>query len=453
MIVDEASADPGLIDVRPIPIDADHIKIAKPADRQQLQYSRTRDFVAENPPLEEAPTGYSIFPLPAVKLEQPWNFVPKLLRIALLVLVGLIAFKGIQALIASPATLNTGAIEKGLDAHNALTQESNALAQQGNELMRQWLKQKTTPIQPGEKEAVGKALAAAQKGASTGDERMKGALELLKSNKLVESEAPFHAVAADEAAKGQQNRKVAAAAYRNLGAISGLSDPKRSLEAYSTAVNLDPGDYETQFRIGWLKFYSGNLPEAQPHFQEVSESLAIPRDEWMRDMANIGMDYMKIEQGNPAGGLKYYRDRLSICEYLAKLDPNQLIWKRDLSICFRRIGDVLIGQGNLSDAVTAYNKGVYIAKRLAKEHRADPILQSDLASYLEVMGAIEILLGTQKDGPQVKQIEWYEPSSPSLNLGKSQPSQGSSFVTEPTVIWLLAPGFISWFFIKLFRRR
>lgn len=48
VIVDEASADPGLPGLPPIPIDADHVKIVKPIDRSALQYSRTRDLVSRN---------------------------------------------------------------------------------------------------------------------------------------------------------------------------------------------------------------------------------------------------------------------------------------------------------------------------------------------------------------------------------------------------------------------
>ncbi len=55
VIVDEASADPGLPGLPPIPIDADHIGIAKPADRGSLLYARLRGFVAEQHPPAAGP--------------------------------------------------------------------------------------------------------------------------------------------------------------------------------------------------------------------------------------------------------------------------------------------------------------------------------------------------------------------------------------------------------------
>jgi hypothetical protein len=45
LIVPESSADPGLPAVTPIGVDADHIRICKPADRKDLVYARIRMFV------------------------------------------------------------------------------------------------------------------------------------------------------------------------------------------------------------------------------------------------------------------------------------------------------------------------------------------------------------------------------------------------------------------------
>jgi hypothetical protein len=81
-IVDEASSDPGLHAV-PIPIDANHITIAKPKDRSDLLYTRVREFLQEGlPPL---PAGHSVPEnLPALTYERSWNLVPKVVRLALL---------------------------------------------------------------------------------------------------------------------------------------------------------------------------------------------------------------------------------------------------------------------------------------------------------------------------------------------------------------------------------
>ena len=100
VIVDEASSDPGLPGDPPIPIDANHITIVKPADRSSLLYARTRDFVAKLPASAEQAGLLEIQALPDLKLELPLNPIPKLIRLAIIGLVLLIGYKGVQQVIA-----------------------------------------------------------------------------------------------------------------------------------------------------------------------------------------------------------------------------------------------------------------------------------------------------------------------------------------------------------------
>jgi hypothetical protein len=52
-------------------------------------------------------------------------------------------------------------------------------------------------------------------------------------------------------------------------------------------------------------------------------------------------------QGNLAEALKSFRDGLAIADRLAKSDPGNAGWQRDLSVSYNKIGDVLVAQGNL----------------------------------------------------------------------------------------------------------
>jgi hypothetical protein len=89
-IVDEASADPGL-HAPPIPIDANHITIAKPRDRSDLLYTRTREFLQDGlPPVSQ---GHPVpMVLPALSHERPWNLVPKVARLGVLVSMAAVAY-------------------------------------------------------------------------------------------------------------------------------------------------------------------------------------------------------------------------------------------------------------------------------------------------------------------------------------------------------------------------
>jgi phage terminase large subunit-like protein len=47
-------------------------------------------------------------------------------------------------------------------------------------------------------------------------------------------------------------------------------------------------------------------------------------------------------------------DSLAIADRLAKADPNNAEWQRDLSISYNKVGDVLVAQGDLTDALKSY---------------------------------------------------------------------------------------------------
>ncbi len=54
---------------------------------------------------------------------------------------------------------------------------------------------------------------------------------------------------------------------------------------------------------------------------------------------------------------------------LTKADPNNAEWQRDLAVSYDKVGDVLVAQGSLPEALKSFQAGLAIADRLAK---ADP---------------------------------------------------------------------------------
>jgi len=113
----------------------------------------------------------------------------------------------------------------------------------------------TSPAEaaPGLKEAVTGAVQFADRGAQAGDVRLRQALDLLRQNKVAEAEALFAQVARASELAARRSDKEAAEAYRHLGAIAGLRDPKAAREAYGKAVALDPEDREALYWHGWLQ--------------------------------------------------------------------------------------------------------------------------------------------------------------------------------------------------------
>jgi hypothetical protein len=66
--------------------------------------------------------------------------------------------------------------------------------------------------------------------------------------------------------------------------------------------------------------------------------------------------------------------------------PGDPGWQRDLSVADDKIGDVLVAQGNLSEALKSYRDGLAIADRLAKAGPGNAQWQSDLVVSLVKLG-------------------------------------------------------------------
>jgi Tetratricopeptide repeat len=138
----------------------------------------------------------------------------------------------------------------------------------------------------------------------------------------------------------------------------------------------------------------GNLREALKSFRDglaVADRLAKsdPGNAlWQRDLS---VSYEKIgdalaDQGNLAEALKSYHDALSIRDRLAKADPGNLNWQRDLSVSFNKIGEVLVAQGNLAEALKSFRDGLAIADRLAKSDPGNALWQHDLSVSFNKIG-------------------------------------------------------------------
>ena len=76
-----------------------------------------------------------------------------------------------------------------------------------------------------------------------------------------------------------------------------------------------------------------------------------------------------VAQGKLPEALKSFRDGLAIRERLASADPDNAGWQRDLSLSHEKIGDVLAVQGKLPEALKSFREQLAIAERLAN---ADP---------------------------------------------------------------------------------
>ena len=249
------------------------------------------------------------------------------------------------------------------------------------------LVERGSPGVPGaEKKAQELVTAAAE------DDRLRRALELLKANKKAEAEALFRAVAEEKAARIRQDSKEAAAAYRNLGAIAGLGDPKRALDAYLKAVELDPNDIDSLFWAGWIQIQRGYLNESEQHLRRII-SMAKDAYVWHAYWARLAMGDIRAARGDLGAAMAEYKNAEAIASRLAKADPGDRAWQRDLSASYNKIGDVLVAQGNLAAALTAYRDSLAIAEHLAQVDPNNAGWQRDLSVSYNKVGDVLVAQG------------------------------------------------------------
>jgi tetratricopeptide (TPR) repeat protein len=92
-----------------------------------------------------------------------------------------------------------------------------------------------------------------------------------------------------------------------------------------------------------------------------------------------------------------YRRSLAIADRLAKADPGNAGWQRDLSVSHNKIGDVQQAQGNLPAALTSYQASHDIFDRLAKADPGNAGWQRDLALSYGRVAMVEARQGAHSD--------------------------------------------------------
>jgi tetratricopeptide (TPR) repeat protein len=246
---------------------------------------------------------------------------------------------------------------------------------------------------PDAERRVSEAVGDIARGAAEGDERLQQALDLLRAGNVTAAVPLLQAVAEEKTARIRQDSAVAAAAYRNLGAIAGLADPKKARAAYAEAARLDPDHIVGAFWHGWFEADAGNLARAESAYARVI-SLAKPgTDDWALYGAQLGLGDARVARGDLTAATAEYERGKAIAERLARSDPGNAGWQRDLSVSFDRVADVLVAQGNLPEALKSYRDSLAIRDRLAQSDPGNALWQRDLSVSFNKVGDVLVAQG------------------------------------------------------------
>jgi tetratricopeptide (TPR) repeat protein len=101
-------------------------------------------------------------------------------------------------------------------------------------------------------------------------------------------------------------------------------------------------------------------------------------------------------QGDLAGALTSYQTSLAIRDRLAKADPGNAGWQRDLAVSHNKIGEVQQAQGDLAAALTSYRASLAIIERLAKADPGNAVWQRDLSVSHIKIGEVQ-RMGTHEE--------------------------------------------------------
>jgi tetratricopeptide (TPR) repeat protein len=239
-------------------------------------------------------------------------------------------------------------------------------------------------------DALGQCIAALQKlqrGAAT-DPRDAEILKLIEQGKKDEAEKLQVEAAEEDEAAGVARDKKAAERYRGIAATAGSADPKKARAYYAKAAKLDSSNVNGMIWHAFMEQEAGNLAEAELAYSAVLAMGVKGWDDPELYWATLGLGDIRRAGGNLAAALDAYRNASALASRIAKADPDNLAWQRNLSVCYVRAGNVLIAQGNLARAFAYYKDSLAIFDRLANADPGNAEWQRDLSGAYENVGDV-----------------------------------------------------------------
>src|SRR5262249_19682107 len=147
-----------------------------------------------------------------------------------------------------------------------------------------------------------------------------------KQGHLTQAEQLFQQVADEQVEQIKHGRLRAAAAFRNLGAIAGLSDPRRALQAYGRALELDQEDRESLYWYGWLNQLAGNLPVAAEALNKLLRISDTKGDDRGIFLANLRLGESDLTRGNRTAALEHENVAIAIAKKESVAAPQNVEW-------------------------------------------------------------------------------------------------------------------------------
>jgi tetratricopeptide (TPR) repeat protein len=261
-----------------------------------------------------------------------------------------------------------------------------AVGRQGEEQALEGLLHRAAGADPEQRPALKAALAALANGDTL--------LAEASFEQEVEASRRLRLAAAQLAASEGRREADAARNVASLAVVRG--DLSKAVRYFQMALEANPEDLDAALQLGYAWISAGELDQAGTVFAAAIQQTKAAQDPRLEGWGLNGRGDVLVAQGDGPGALAAYQAGLAIAEGLAKRDPANTGWQRDLSVSQERIGDVLVAQGDGPGALAAYQAGLAIREGLAKRDPANTEWQRDLSVSHNKIGDV---LVAQGDGP------------------------------------------------------
>ena len=161
-----------------------------------------------------------------------------------------------------------------------------------------------------------------------------------------------------------ERRKATARNARDTAVLARGTDVIKAVAYYQRAARFDPSDPKIWDEYARAALDAGRTDEAKAAFEQAALKAQESNNPRRRYWATLGHGDVAVAQGNLPAARELYAAAVAIADPIAKTDPGNAGWQRDLAVSHTKIGDVLRAQGNLPDALAAYKASLVSATSL-----------------------------------------------------------------------------------------
>jgi tetratricopeptide (TPR) repeat protein len=246
---------------------------------------------------------------------------------------------------------------------------------------------------PGQEQDLAAAVRSLLEQADAGDEAAARIADLLRAGKTEEAIDVQVAAAEARERRADADRKRAAKDYREAAALARNATPARARDLYIRAATLDPEHVEGMYQAGWFQQEAGALTAAETAYRQTLATAKSGTDDRWIYWARLGLGDIQGARGDLGVALATYREAGALADRLAKANPNDAGWQRDLSVSNERVGDIALAQGDLAAALPHYRSSLDRMIPIRDRDPSNADLQRFTSVTLQKIGEVLVAQG------------------------------------------------------------